>query len=90
MAEKDPDIKRENLAETDESPFGDTTEHAGEQNTDEGHTYHDPEGDGEDATEREQPRGGEDGTESLSPGEGEGGESVGIPDSERLANRQDT
>ncbi len=44
MSEDEPDIKRENLADTDESPLGDTTEHAGEQDTDEGETYHDPEG----------------------------------------------
>ena len=46
--EEEPDIKRENLADTDESPLGDTTEHAGEQDTDKGMTYHDPEGDDED------------------------------------------
>jgi hypothetical protein len=89
MSEDEPDIKRENLADSDESPFGDTTEHAGEQDTDEGETYHDPEGAGEDDTDRETPPGGEDGTQSASPGEGEGGEGVPTPDSERLANRTD-
>ena len=49
MEEDEPDIKSENLADTDESPLGDTTEHAGEQDPDEGETYHDPEGEGEDA-----------------------------------------
>ena len=53
MSEDEPDIKRENLADSDESPFGDTTEHAGEQDTDKGETYHDPEGEGEDGTDRE-------------------------------------
>jgi hypothetical protein len=91
MAEsEEPDIKKENLADTDESPLGDTTEHAGEQDTDKGETYHDPEGEGEDATDRAQPPGGEDGGVSASPGEGEGGEAVLTPDSERLANREDT
>jgi hypothetical protein len=91
MAEKDePDIKKENLADTDESPFGDTTEHSGEQDTEKGETYHDPEGAGEDATDRAQPPGGEDGAKSASPGEAEGAERVPIPDSERLANREDT
>ena len=89
MSEDEPDIKRENLADTDESPLGDTTEHAGEQDTDAGETYHDPEGEGKDDTDREAPPGGEDGTQSASPGEGEGGEGVPTPDSERLANRTD-
>jgi len=87
MSEDEPDIKRENLADTDESPLGDTTEHAGEQDTDEGETYSDPEAEGEDTTERERPPGGEDGAVSASPGEAEGSE--GVPDSERLANRSD-
>jgi hypothetical protein len=90
MSEDESDIKRENLADSDESPFGDTTEHAGDQDHDEGETYHDPEGEGEDATDRERPPGGEDGAHSASPGEGEGGEDVPVPESERLANRQDT
>jgi hypothetical protein len=90
--EEEPDIKRENLADTDESPFGDTTEHAGEQDTDKGTTYSDPEGDDDDEDEREtqSPPGGEDGAQAASYGEGEGTESVPIPDSERLANREDT
>ena len=86
---EEPDIKRENLADTDESPLGDTTEHAGEQDTDEGRTYHDPEGDGEESPELESRPGGEDGGERASPGEGEGSEGVPTPDSERLANRED-
>ena len=83
----EPDIKRENLADSDESPLGDTTEHAGEQDTDEGHTYADPEG-GDEATEAPRFPGGESAT-SVRPGEGEGAESVDAPDSERLANRDD-
>ena len=87
MSEDEPDIKRENLADTDESPLGDTTEHAGEQDTEQGETYHDPEG--KDDGDRETPPGGEDGTQSASPGEAEGAEGVPTPDSERLANRTD-
>ncbi len=82
----EPDIKRENLADSDESPLGDTTEHAGEQDTDKGATYSDPEGD--DATEEPKFPGGESAV-SASFGEGEGAESVDPPDSERLANRDD-
>ena len=89
MSDDEPDIKRENLADSDESPLGDTTEHAGEQDTEQGETYHDPEGDGDDATDREDPPGGEDGAHSASPGEAEGAEGVPTPDSERLANRSD-
>jgi len=90
MPEK-PDIKQENLADTDESPFGDTTEHAGEQDTDEGETYSDPEGDGEDDDEQtEEPRfPHSESAASAHPGEGEGGERAITPDSERLANRGD-
>ena len=77
MSPDEPDVKRENLADTDESPFGDTNEHAGEQDTDRGETYHDPEAGSDDADERDQPPGGE------------GGEGVPAPDSERLANRTD-
>jgi hypothetical protein len=73
MSEDEPDLKRENLADSDDSPFGDTTEHAGEHDDDGGETYHDPDG----------------GTVSASPGEGEGGERVPTPDSERMANRDD-
>jgi hypothetical protein len=86
MAEDEPDIKRENLADTDESPFGDTTEHAGEGH-DEGETYHDPEGAGRE--DLDEPPGGEDGAQSASYGEAEGGEQVPAPDSEKLANRED-
>jgi hypothetical protein len=83
----EPDIKRENLADTDESPLGDTTEHAGEQDTDKGETYAQPEG-GTEETEEERFPGGESDT-SVSPGEGEGAERVDAPRSERLANRED-
>ena len=55
-----------------------------------GETYHDPEGDGEETVETEGPPGGEDGAQAASPGEAEGGERVPKPDSERLANREDT
>ena len=88
MEDNEPAIKRENLADTDESPFGDTTEHAGEQDTNRGETYHDPEGD-ENGLELQSRPGGEDGAATASPGEGEGGESVPTPDSERMANRED-
>ena len=84
----EPDIKQENLADSDESPLGTTTEHAGEQDTDEGETFSDPEGEGEDQTE--EPRFPH--TESAASahaGEGEGAESVAPPASERLANRED-
>jgi hypothetical protein len=86
MAEE-PDIKRENLADSDESPFGDTTEHAGEQDTEKGSTYHDPEGDNEETEEPRFPGGESD--QTLHAGEGEGAESVETPASERLANRED-
>jgi hypothetical protein len=89
MADKEePDIKRENLADTDESPLGDTTEHAGEQDTERGETYSDPEAGDDVPTER--PPGGEDGAQAASPGEAEASEGVPTPDSERLANREDT
>ena len=80
-------MKRENLADSDESPLGDTTEHAGEQDTDQGQTYADPEG-GNGETEEERFPPSESDT-SASPGEGEGAESVAPPDSERLADRED-
>jgi hypothetical protein len=83
----EPDIQRENLADSDASPLGDTTEHAGEQDTDQGETYSDPEGEGDETEEERFPS-----TESASaasPGEGEGAEAVAPPDSERLANRED-
>jgi hypothetical protein len=86
MAEE-PEVKRENLADTDESPFGDTTEHAGEQDTDKGETYSDPEGESE-QTEEPRFKGGES-AKSVHTGEGEGAESVDAPASERLANRDD-
>ena len=84
----EPDIKRENLADTDESPFGDTTEHAGEQDTDKGETYSDPEGADPEQTEEPRFKGGESDT-SVHAGEGEGAETVDAPRSERLANRED-
>jgi hypothetical protein len=86
--EDEPDIKNENLADSDESPFGDTTEHAGEQDTDEGSTYADPEGDEDEKTEEPRFKGGESAS-GVHPGEGEGAESVAPPESERLANRED-
>jgi hypothetical protein len=88
MEDDEPDLKSENLADTDESPLGDTTEHAGEQDADQGETYHDPEGDGEGAPQLERRPGGEDGSESASPGEAEGGERVPEPQSEKLADRE--
>ena len=83
----EPDIKQENLAESDESPLGDTTEHAGEQDTDEGETYADPEGEDEQTEEPRFPHSESD--TSASPGEGEGAEPAITPESERLANRED-
>ena len=88
MEEDEPDIKSENLADTDESPLGDTTEHAGEQDPAKGETYHDPEGEGEEPQLESGP-GGEDGSQNASPGEAEGAEGVPQPESERLANRED-
>jgi hypothetical protein len=90
----EPDIKKENLADTDESPLGDTTEHAGEQDTEEGETYADPEAESvdkdedEDEDEEERFPSTESAT-TASAGEGEGAESVSPPDSERMANRED-
>jgi hypothetical protein len=84
----EPDIKQENLADSDESPLGTTDEHAGEQDTDAGQTHSDPEGEDEEKTE--EPRFPH--TESAAgahPGEGEGAEPAITPDSERLANRED-
>ena len=89
MQEDEPDLKSENLADTDESPLGDTTEHAGEQDAAEGETYHDPEGDGDDAPQLASRPGGEDGSERASPGEGEGAETVPRPESEKLGNREE-
>jgi hypothetical protein len=86
----EPDIKKENLADTDESPFGDTTEHAGEQDTEEGETYSDPEAESVDTEQDEEERfPSTESATSASAGEGEGSESVSPPDSERLANRHD-
>jgi hypothetical protein len=88
MSEDEPDIKRENLADTDESPLGDTTEHAGE-GQNEGETHYDPEGESEHSERLEDPPGGEDGAQSARYGEAEAGERVPTPDSEKLANRDD-
>jgi hypothetical protein len=68
-----------NMAAADEdSPLGDTSEHAGEQ-SEQGHTVRDPEGGGE---------GEPDGGAPVRPGEGEGGETAPQPESEKLANRR--
>jgi hypothetical protein len=86
----EPDIKKENLADTDESPLGDTTEHAGEQDTEEGETYADPEAESVDQDRDEEERfPSTESASSASAGEGEGAESVEPPESERLANRED-
>jgi hypothetical protein len=86
----EPDIKKENLADTDESPFGDTTEHAGEQDTEEGETYADPEAESVDTDQDEEERfPSTESATTASPGEGEGAESVSPPESERMANRED-
>ena len=77
-AEGSDDKAPTHMAATDESPLGDTTEHAGQQ-SDQGHTVRDPEGGGEDGGER---------GASVRPGEGEGGERVPQPESEKLANRR--
>lgn len=77
-AEGSDDKAPTNMAATDESPLGDTTEHAGRQ-SDQGHTVRDPEGGGE---------GEADGGASVRPGEGEGGERAPQPESEKLANRR--
>jgi hypothetical protein len=86
----EPDIKKENLADTDESPLGDTTEHAGEQDTEEGETYADPEAESVDNDQDEEERfPSTESASTASAGEGEGTESVSPPDSERMANRED-
>jgi hypothetical protein len=86
----EPDIKKENLADSDDSPFGTTDEHAGEQDTDAGETYADPEGDGDEDEKTEEERfPSTESATTASAGEGEGSESVATPDSERLANRED-
>jgi hypothetical protein len=86
----EPDIKKENLADSDESPLGDTTEHAGEQDHEEGETYADPEAESVDKEEDEEERfPSTESASSASAGEGEGAESVSPPESERMANRED-
>jgi len=78
-AEASEDKAPTNMAAADEdSPLGDTSEHAGEQ-SEEGHTVRDPEGGGE---------GGSEGGAPVRPGEGEGGEDAPQPESEKLANRR--
>ena len=89
MSEDEPDIKRENLADTDESPLGDTTEHAGEQDTDAGRDLPRPRGRATTRPSRERRPAARTARTSASPGEGEGAEGVPTPDSERLANRDD-
>ena len=86
----EPDIKKENLADSDESPLGDTTEHAGEQDTEQGETYSDPEAESVDEEQDEEERfPSTESASTASAGEGEGTESVSPPDSERLAHRED-
>jgi hypothetical protein len=86
----EPDIKKENLADTDDSPLGTTDEHAGEQDTEQGETQADPEGDGNEEQQTEEARfPSTESATTASAGEGEGSESVSPPDSERLANRDD-
>ena len=87
---EEPDIKKENLADTDDSPLGTTDEHAGEQDTEAGATYADPENESVDSDEDEEERfPSTESATTASAGEGEGSESVSPPDSERLANRDD-
>jgi hypothetical protein len=78
-AEGSEDKAPTNMAAADEdSPLGDTSEHAGEQ-SEQGHTVRDPEGGGEGRSEGDAP---------VRPGEGEGGEGAPQPESEKLANRR--
>jgi hypothetical protein len=74
--------KKSNPAAPDESPAGDTTEHAGDQ-SERGHTVDDPEGAGEGAGEGDADRH----RGAAHPGEGEGSRAVPEPESERLGNR---
>ena len=86
----EPDIKKENLADTDDSPLGTTDEHACEQDTEAGETYADPENESVDSDEDEEESfPSTESATSASAGEGEGAESVSPPDSERMANRED-
>ena len=78
--------RKSNPAAPDESPVGDTTEHAGS-HSERGHTA-DPEGAGEggdgeaaDGDDRDDHRG------AVRPGEGEGSQTVPPPESESLGNR---
>ena len=79
-------IESENLADTDESPLGDTTEHAGELSPTRARPTTTPRAKGR--TRPSWPPGGEDGSQNASPGEAEGAEGVPQPESERLANRE--
>ena len=73
--------RKSNPAAPDESPVGDTTEHAGS-HSERGHTA-DPEGAGERGEARD-----DDGHRGAArPGEGEGSQTVPRPESERLGNR---
>src|SRR3954451_11866278 len=76
-AENSEHTDPETMAASDPSPFGDTTEHAGEQ-TGEGGTAEDPEGAGQEV------RGGHGAAPGLSPEDAD----VPRPDSERLAGRR--
>ena len=61
------------IASPDDSPLGDTTQHAGDQQ--EGQTVNDPEHEGQESTGGQKPRVGDPGPEARQ------------PESERLANR---
>ena len=76
----EPDIKQENLADTDDSPLGTTDEHAGEQDTEAGETHADPEGDEEEQKTEEERFPSTESATSASAGEGEGSESVSPPE----------
>jgi hypothetical protein len=85
----EPDIKKEILADTDDSPLGTTDEHAGEQDTEAGETHADPEGSEEEQKTEEERFPHTESATTVSAGEGEGSEATSPPDSERLANRDD-
>jgi hypothetical protein len=81
-AQDSEDSDPKTMAASDPSPLGDTTEHAGEQ-SDEGHTVRDPEGDAEGE--------GEGGGSARGIDGGAGGAGTGTdarPESERLANAE--
>jgi hypothetical protein len=78
------------VARQTRAPFGDTTEHAGEQDTEEGETYADPEAESVDQDQDEEERfPSTESATTASAGEGEGTESAAPPASERMANRED-